>query len=513
MAFVGWFRWRRGKVEGTAPAGLAEAPAIDFEPGEPDPIAETQQEGPMAEQYDVVVIGGGPGGYVAAIKAAQLGFKTACVEKRGALGGTCLNVGCIPSKALLHSSELYEDATNGMAKHGVIINGVELDLAAMLGHKSKVVRELTQGIEFLFKKNKVTYVKGHGRLAGPGRVQVGLTDGGTQELEAKHVIIATGSDVMPLPGVTIDEKRVVSSTGALDLERVPQRLLVVGGGYIGLEMGTVWRRLGSEVTVVEFLDRITPGMDGEVSKQFQRILEKQGFAFRLGMKVTGVESSDVGCRVTIEPAAGGAPETLEVDVVLVSIGRRPYTDDLGLETVGIQVDNKGRIPTDGRFKAADGVYAIGDVIEGAMLAHKAEEEGVACVEMLAGQKPHIDYDAIPGVVYTAPEIASVGKTEEQLKDAGVAYKVGKFPFMANSRAKAVGTTDGFVKVLGDGVTDRVLGCHIIGAEAGTMIAELALAMEFGASSEDIARTCHPHPTLEEAVKEAAMAVTGKPIHI
>jgi len=467
----------------------------------------------MAEQFDVVVIGGGPGGYVAAIKAAQLGFTTACVEKRGALGGTCLNVGCIPSKALLHSSELFEEASNGMAAHGVKVQGVELDLSAMLAHKDKVVKELTQGIEFLFKKNKVTYVKGHGRLAGSGKVEVELTDGGSQELEAKHVIIATGSDVTPLPGAPVDEERIVSSTGALDLKSVPKRLLVVGGGYIGLEMGTVWRRLGSEVTVVEFLDRITPGMDAEVAKQFHRLLARQGFTFRLATKVTNVERNAEGCRVTVEPANGGDAETLDFDVVLVAIGRRPYTDDLGLGTVGVQVDNKGRIPVDERFRATDGVYAIGDVIEGPMLAHKAEDEAVACVEMLAGQQPHIDYDAIPAVIYTAPEIAYVGKNEEQLKEAGIAYKVGKFPFQANSRAKSVGKTDGFVKVLADADTDRVLGCHIIGAEGGTMIAELALAMEFGASSEDIARTSHPHPTLGEAIREAAMAVQGKPIHV
>ncbi|MFP4127137.1 MAG: dihydrolipoyl dehydrogenase [Alphaproteobacteria bacterium] len=466
----------------------------------------------MADKFDVVVIGGGPGGYVAAIKAAQLGFKTACVEKRGALGGTCLNVGCIPSKALLHSSELFEEAMNGLATHGVKVRGVELDLAAMLGHKDKVVKELTQGIEFLFKKNQVTYVKGHGRLAGTGKIQVELADGGSQDLEATHVIVATGSEVMPLPGAPIDEARVVSSTGALALEEVPKRLLVVGGGYIGLEMGTVWRRLGAEVTCVEFLDRITPGIDGEVAQQFQRVLKRQGFTFKLGTKVTRVERADGGCRVTMEPAAGGEAETLDFDVVLVAIGRRPYTDDLGLESVGIQLDNNGRIPVDEQFKAAEGIYAIGDVIAGPMLAHKAEEEGIACVEMLAGQKPHIDYDAIPGVVYTAPEVAYVGKSEEQLKEAGIDYKVGKFPFQANSRAKSVGKTDGFVKVLADRETDRVLGCHIIGAEAGTMIAEIALAMEFGASSEDVARTCHPHPTLEEAVKEAALAVTGKPIH-
>ncbi len=517
MGLADWFR----RLRGTAPAlrttkteagGLGEVPAAALEAGAPEMGPATQREGRMADRFDVVVIGGGPGGYVAAIKAAQLGFKTACVEKRGALGGTCLNVGCIPSKSLLHSSELYEEATNGMAAHGVKVQGVELDLGAMLGHKDKVVKELTQGIEFLFKKNKVTYVKGHGRLAGAGKVQVELADGGTQDLEATHVVIATGSEVMPLPGAPIDEERVVSSTGALDLQEVPRRLLVVGGGYIGLEMGTVWRRLGAEVTCVEFLDRITPGMDSEVSQQFQRILKRQGFSFKLGTKVTGVERHNGGCRVTMEPAAGGEAETLDFDVVLVAIGRRPYTDDLGLETVGLQVDNKGRIPVDDHFKAAEGIYAIGDVIEGPMLAHKAEEEGVACVEMLAGQKPHIDYDAIPGVVYTAPEIAYVGRNEEQLKEAGIDYKVGKFPFQANSRAKSVGKTDGFVKMLADAATDRVLGCHIIGAEAGTMIAEIALAMEFGASSEDIARTCHPHPTLEEAVKEAAMAVTGKPIH-
>ena len=523
MGWADWFRrWRGGAPVTTMPrVGLAEAATAGLDDAAPDAgaasgrpaaAAASQREGSMADKFDVVVIGGGPGGYVAAIKAAQLGFTTACVEKRGALGGTCLNVGCIPSKSLLHSSELYEEALSGMAAHGVKVQGVELDLPAMLGHKDKVVEELTQGIEFLFKKNKVTYLKGHGRLNGAGKVAVALTDGGRHELEATHVVIATGSEVMPLPGAPIDEERVVSSTGALDLAEVPGRLLVVGGGYIGLEMGTVWRRLGAEVTCVEFLDRITPGMDGEVAKQFQRILGRQGFGFKLATKVTAVERRDDGCRVTMEPAGGGDAETLDFDVVLVAIGRRPYTDDLGLDTVGVQVDNKGRIPVDEHFKAADGVYAIGDVIEGPMLAHKAEDEGVACVEMLAGQKPHIDYDAIPAVIYTAPEIAYVGKNEEQLKEAVVDYRAGKFAFQANSRAKAVGRTDGFVKVLADAATDRVLGCHIIGADAGTMIAEIALAMEFGASSEDIARTCHPHPTLSEAVKEAAMAVTGKPIH-
>jgi dihydrolipoamide dehydrogenase len=517
MGLAGWFRRLRGgaaamRTTTVEPGALAAGASPASAAGAPMTAPATQREGRMADRFDVVVIGGGPGGYVAAIKAAQLGFKTACVEKRGALGGTCLNVGCIPSKALLHSSELYEEATNGMAAHGVKVQGVELDLAAMLGHKDKAVKELIQGIEFLFKKNKVSYVKGHGRLAGAGRVEVALADGGSRDLEAAHVVIATGSDVMALPGAPIDEERVVSSTGALDLPEVPKRLLVVGGGYIGLEMGTVWRRLGAEVTVVEFLDRITPGMDAEVAQQFQRILKRQGFTFKLGTKVTGVERTDGGCRVTTEPAGGGDADSHDFDVVLVAIGRRPYTDDLGLETVGVQVDNKGRIPIDDHFKATDGVYAIGDVVEGPMLAHKAEDEAVACVEMLAGQKPHLDYDAIPAVIYTAPEIAYVGKNEEQLKEAGVDYKVGKFPFQANSRAKSVGRTDGFVKVLADRETDRVLGCHIIGEDAGTMISELALALEFGASSEDVARTCHPHPTLSEAVKEAAMAVTGKPIH-
>lgn len=515
MGLASWFRrWRGGEAAAPTPpaGGPRDGPHGGLDAAAPAMTSAPRREGPMADKYDVVVIGGGPGGYVAAIKAAQLGFTTACVEKRGALGGTCLNVGCIPSKSLLHSSELFEEATNGMAAHGVKVQGVELDLPAMLAHKDKVVTELTQGIEFLFKKNQVSYLKGHGRLAGSGKVAVAGLDGGSRELAARHVIVATGSEVMPLPGAPIDEDRVVSSTGALALREVPKRLLVVGGGYIGLEMGTVWRRLGAEVTCVEFLDRITPGMDGEVSQQFQRVLKRQGFSFKLGTKVIGVERGDGGCRVTMEPAAGGAAETLDFDVVLVAIGRRPYTEDLGLETVGIQVDNKGRIPVDEHFKAADGVYAIGDVVEGPMLAHKAEDEGVACVEMLAGQRPHIDYDAIPAVIYTAPEIAYVGKNEEQLKEAGIDYKVGKFPFQANSRAKSVGRTDGFVKVLADRDTDRVLGCHIIGEDAGTMISELALAMEFGASAEDVARTCHPHPTLSEAVKEAAMAVTGKPIH-
>jgi dihydrolipoamide dehydrogenase len=469
----------------------------------------------MAEpSFDVVVIGGGPGGYVCAIKAAQLGMKVACVEKRGTLGGTCLNVGCIPSKALLHSSHLYEQAAAGLRHHGVKIQGVALDLGAMLDNKDKVVEGLTKGIEGLFKKNKVTYLVGAGRIAAPGKVEVALAKGGTQELATRSIVIATGSDVMPLPGVTIDEERIVSSTGALDLEEVPHDLLVIGAGYIGLEMGTVWRRLGSKVTVVEFLDRVTPGMDGEVSKQFERILKKQGLVFHLSTRVTGIDATGKRLKVSVEPAAGGESKLLEADVVLVAIGRRPYTEGLGLAEAGVALDERGRVVIDDHFATSvPGIFAIGDVVRGAMLAHKAEEEGAALAELLAGQKPHIDYDAIPGVVYTHPEIASVGKTEEQLKEAGVAYKVGKFPFMANSRARAVGESEGFVKLLADAATDRLLGAHIIGPEAGTMIAELALAMEFGASAEDVARTSHPHPTLAEAIKEAALAACFKPIHI
>lgn len=463
--------------------------------------------------YDLVVIGGGPGGYVCAIKAAQLGMKVACVEKRGSLGGTCLNVGCIPSKALLQSSHLYHQALHGLGPHGIRVEGVKLDLDAMLDNKDKVVDGLTKGIEFLFKKNKVDYVVGAGRIAAPGKVAVELTKGGSRELATKNICIATGSDVMPLPGVEIDEERVVSSTGALDLEKVPQDLVVIGGGYIGLEMGTVWLRLGARVTVVEFLDRITPGMDGEVGKALQKILEKQGITFRLGTKVTGVDKSGDRLKVSTEPAKGGDASVIEADIVLVSIGRRPYTDGLGLEEVGVKVE-RGRVEVDDHFQTSvPGIYAIGDVIRGPMLAHKAEDEGSALAEILAGQKPHIDYDIIPGVVYTHPEVASIGRTEEQLKEAGIAYKVGKFPFMANSRARAVLDSEGFVKLLADAATDRLLGAHIIGPEAGTMIAEIAVAMEFGASSEDIARTCHPHPTMEESIKEAALAVTGKPIHI
>ncbi|MBN4094416.1 MULTISPECIES: dihydrolipoyl dehydrogenase [Methylobacterium] len=465
--------------------------------------------------YDLVVIGTGPGGYVCAIRAAQLGLRTAVVEKRATHGGTCLNVGCIPSKALLHASEAFEEANTHFADLGIDVGTPKLDLKKMMAFKAEGVAGNTKGVEFLLKKNKVDTFHGTGRIAGAGRVEVIAEDGGNQMLETKSIVIATGSDVARLPGVTIDEKVVVSSTGALELDRVPKKLLVIGAGVIGLELGSVWRRLGSEVTVVEYLDRVLPGMDGEVGKQFQRILTKQGIAFRLSTKVTGVEvGKKGGATVTVEPAAGGAAETLQADVVLVCIGRTPYTEGLGLDTVGVQRDDKGRILTDSHYATnVTGIYAIGDVIAGPMLAHKAEDEGVAIAEMLAGQSGHVNYGVIPNVVYTFPEVASVGKTEEELKKDGVAYNAGKFPFTANGRAKANGTTDGFVKVLADAQTDRVLGVHIVGADAGNLIAEVAVAMEFGASSEDIARTCHAHPTLTEAVKEAALAVNKRAIHV
>jgi dihydrolipoamide dehydrogenase len=467
----------------------------------------------MAESFDVVVIGAGPGGYVAAIRAAQLGMKTACVEARETLGGTCLNIGCIPSKALLVSTEKFEEAKHALGQHGVKVNGVELDLAAMMARKQKVVGDNTRGVEFLFKKNKVTWLKGMARLTAPGKLVVS-GNGADQEVAAKNVIIATGSDAMPLPGVEVDEDRIVSSTGALDLKEVPKHLVVIGGGYIGLEMGSVWRRLGAEVTVVEFLDRITPGMDAEIGKALQRVLTKSGFKFQLGTKVVAARKGNEGVTLTLEPANGGDKSELKADVVLVSIGRRPYTEGLGLEKVGVALDERKRVKVDGGYRTnVPGIYAIGDVIAGPMLAHKAEDEGMAVAELIAGQKPHVDYDAIPAVVYTWPEAASVGKTEEELKGAGISYKVGKFPFTANSRARANAETEGFVKILADAKTDRMLGAHIIGPDAGTMIAELALAMEYGASSEDIARTSHAHPTLNEAVREAALAVAGRAIHI
>ncbi|SDA20410.1 dihydrolipoamide dehydrogenase [Methylobacterium sp. UNC378MF] len=465
--------------------------------------------------YDLVVIGTGPGGYVCAIRAAQLGLRTAVVEKRATHGGTCLNIGCIPSKALLHASEAFEEANKHFADLGIDVGTPKLDLKKMMAFKAEGVAGNTKGVEFLLKKNKVDTFHGTGRIAGAGRVEVIAEDGGNQMLETKSIVIATGSDVTRLPGVTIDEKVVVSSTGALELDRVPRKLLVIGAGVIGLELGSVWRRLGAEVTVVEYLDRVLPGMDGEVGKQFQRILTKQGIAFKLSTKVTGVEvGKKGGATVTVEPAAGGEAETLQADVVLVAIGRVPYTEGLGLDTVGVQRDDKGRILTDSHYATnVTGIYAIGDVIAGPMLAHKAEDEGVAVAEMLAGQSGHVNYGVIPNVVYTFPEVASVGKTEEELKKDGIAYNAGKFPFTANGRAKANGTTDGFVKVLADAQTDRVLGVHIVGADAGNLIAEVAVAMEFGASSEDIARTCHAHPTLTEAVKEAALAVNKRAIHV
>ena len=461
------------------------------------------------ETYDLVVIGAGPGGYVCAIRAAQLGMKVACVEKRATLGGTCLNVGCIPSKALLQASEKFHEASHGLAAFGVKVGKVELDLAAMMAHKAKTVDANVKGVEFLFKKNKVEWVKGAARVAGPGRVAVG-----ERMLETRAIVIATGSEVAPLRGIEIDEKRIVSSTGALDLPVVPKTMAVIGGGVIGLEMASVWQRLGAKVTVIEFLDRILPGMDGEVSKQTQRILARQGLEFRLSTKVSAAQTGDAGVTLTLEPAAGGDRSELAVDIVLVAVGRRPHVEGLGLKEAGVALDDKGRIATDAHFRTSvEGIYAIGDAIAGPMLAHKAEDEGVAVAEILAGQKPHVNYDAIPGVVYTWPEIAAVGATEEQLKQSGVAYRVGKFPFTANGRARAMNMTDGFVKILADKATDRVLGVHIVGPNAGDLIAELALAMEFGASAEDIARTCHAHPTLNETVKEAALAVDGRPIHI
>jgi dihydrolipoamide dehydrogenase len=463
----------------------------------------------MSDSFDVIVIGGGPGGYVCAIRAAQLGMKVACVEKRATLGGTCLNIGCIPSKALLQSSENFHAASHDFAAHGIVLDGVKLDLAKMQARKAEVVSANVKGVEFLFKKNKVTWLKGTGHVAGPGQVDVDGT-----VYDTKHIVIATGSESVPLSGLDVDERRIVTSTGGLELDAVPGHLVVIGGGYIGLELGSVWRRLGAEVTVVEFLDRITPTMDGEVAKTFERILAKQGMKFRLGMKVTGARTGNDGVTLTIEPAKGGPAEELKADVVLLSIGRRAYTAGLGLAEAGVALDERGRVKTTGHYATnVDGIWAIGDVIAGPMLAHKAEEEGVALAELLAGQAGHVNYDVIPGVVYTWPEVASVGKTEEELKAAGVAYNVGKFPFTANGRARAMGYTDGFVKILADKTTDRVLGAHIIGPDAGTVLPELVTAMEFGASAEDVARICHAHPSLSESVKEAAMAVDGWAIHI
>lgn len=467
----------------------------------------------MSDTFDLIVIGAGPGGYECAIRASQLGMSVACVEKRDALGGTCLNVGCIPSKALLHASELFAE-TDHFEKMGIRISKPKLDLGAMQNFKQQAIDGNTQGIEFLFKKNKIEWVKGTGTLKGAGEVEVALTEGGSRTLKASDIVLATGSDVASLPGIDVDEKQIVSSTGALELEKVPGKLVVVGGGVIGLELGSVWNRLGSDVTVVEFLPAILPGMDGEVAKTFQRVLKKQKFAFKLGSKVTGVEKAGKGLKVSVEPAKGGDSEVLDADVVLVCIGRVAYTEGLGLGKAGVEVDERGRIKVDAHLKTnVDGVHAIGDAIIGPMLAHKAMEEGVVLAERLAGQSPHMNYDVIPGVVYTQPEVASVGKTEEELKEAGVEYRAGKFPFTANGRAKANQQTDGFVKILADKKTDKVLGVHIIGTQAGEMIHEAVTVMEFGGAAEDIARICHAHPTLSEAVKEAALAVDGRPLHM
>jgi dihydrolipoamide dehydrogenase len=464
--------------------------------------------------YDLVVIGTGPGGYVCAVRAAQLGIKVAVVEKSATLGGTCLNVGCMPSKALLHASEMFEEAAHSFAKMGISVPAPKLDLPSMMNFKQQGIDGNVKGVEFLMKKNKIDVIRGTGKILGAGKVEVAGSDGKTQAVETKNIVIASGSDIARLKGIEIDEKRIVSSTGALSLEKVPSSLLIVGAGVIGLELGSVWHRLGAKVTVVEFLDRILPGMDGEIARQFQRILEKQGFAFKLGTKVTGVDTSGKTLIAKIEPAAGGSAETLQADVVLVCIGRVPYTDGLGLKEAGVALDNRGRVQIDQHFSTSvKGIYAIGDVVAGPMLAHKAEDEGVAIAEIIAGQAGHVNYDVIPGVVYTTPEVSSVGKTEEELKQAGVAYTSGKFPFTANGRSKVNQTTDGFVKVLADAQTDRVLGVHIIGIEAGEMIHEAAVLMEFGGSAEDLARTCHAHPTRSEAIKEAALAVGKRAIHM
>ena len=464
--------------------------------------------------FDLIVIGAGPGGYVCAIRAAQLGLKVACIDKRGAPGGTCLNVGCIPSKALLHASEVYAEAAHAETM-GISFGSVKLDLKKMMAYKADGVSGNTDGVRFLFKKNKVEEIEGAAKLTAPGQVDVTLLAGSQRSLSAKNIVIATGSEVTPLPGIEMDEDRIVSSTGALEFDSVPKHLAIIGAGIIGLELGSVWKRLGAEVTVIEFLDRITPGMDADLAKNFQRVLKKQGINFMLGKKVTSAKALKNSVKLTLAPASGeGDEETVTAERALVAIGRRPHTQELGLEAVGIACDAMGRIETDAHFKTnIDGVYAIGDVIAGPMLAHKAEDEGVALAEHLAGKPAHVNYDVIPSVVYTAPEVAWVGQTEEQLKEAGIQYNVGKFPFTANGRAKVNGTTDGFVKILADAASDKVLGVHILGAQAGDMIAEAAVAMEFSASAEDIARTCHAHPTLTEAVKEAALAVDKRALHM
>ena len=494
-----------------APKEVAASSSNPAKPPPPQPRA--TPAAPAADvgetDYDLIVIGAGPGGYVCALRAAQLGIKTACVEGRATLGGTCLNIGCIPSKALLQSSENFQEAGHGFAEHGIIVESVKLDLERMHKRKAGVVEANVKGIEFLFRKNGVTWLKGFGKIAGPNKVEV---DGKT--FSAKHVVIATGSDSVGLKGIAVDEKRIVTSTGALDLQTVPKHLVVIGGGVIGLELGSVWKRLGAEVTVIEYLDRIVPGTDNEITRAFQRVLDKQGIKFKLGSKVTRAETTETGVVLEVEPAKGGDAETIQADVVLLSIGRRPVTEGLGLEEAGIELDERGRIRTDAHFATSvPSIYAIGDVIAGPMLAHKAEEEGVAVAEILAGQAGHVNYNAIPSVIYTWPEVATVGRTEEELKADGVTYGVGKFPFTANARARAMGATDGFVKILTDKATDRILGAHILGPDAGTLIAELVTAIEFGASAEDVARICHAHPTLSESVKEAALAADGRALHI
>ena len=464
------------------------------------------------DNFDLIVIGGGPGGYVCAIRAAQLGLKTACVESRGTLGGTCLNVGCIPSKSLLNLSENFNKAKKDFNKQGIEIEGIKLNIEKMMSNKNKSVQVLTKGVEFLFKKNKVTYIKGKGVLFSKNDIVVYENNKRTN-YKAKNIVIATGSAVVSLPGIEIDEKNIISSTGALSLNAVPKKLAVIGGGYIGLEMGSVWSRLGSEVTVIEYLDHITPGMDREISDEFKKILTKQGIKFKMGSKVNSVKTNGTGILINFTDVKTSKAESLEFDKVLVSVGRKPYTEGLNLTKVGIKKDSKGRIEVNSKLQTSiKNIYAIGDVIKGPMLAHKAEEEGIAVAEILAGQAGHVNYDVIPGVIYTSPEVATVGKTEEQLKEEKKSYKVGKFPFLANSRAKVNNETEGFVKILADSETDKVLGVHIIGPHCGDMIAEMALAMEFGASSEDIARTCHAHPTHTEAIKEAALAVDKRPIH-
>jgi dihydrolipoamide dehydrogenase len=463
----------------------------------------------MSEAFDLIVIGSGPGGYVCAIRAAQLGLKVACVEKRATLGGTCLNIGCIPSKALLQSSENFHEAAGSFKDHGILIDSVKLDLKRMMARKLEVVEANTKGVEFLFRKNKITWLKGEGKILGQGRVAVAGKEYGT-----KAIVIATGSESTPLPGVAVDEKRIVTSTGALELSAVPKHMVVIGAGVIGLELGSVWRRLGAEVTVIEFLDRIVPTLDADVARDFQRILEKQGLSFKLGSKVTKAETSEQGVTLTVEPAKGGEATTLEADIVLLAIGRRVFVDGLGLADAGVALDERGRVATDAHYATnVPGIFAIGDVRVGPMLAHKAEDEGMAIAEILAGQAGHVNYDAIPSIIYTWPEVSSVGKTEAELKAEGVEYRIGKFPFTANGRARAIGMTDGYVKLLAEKTTDRLLGAQIIGADAGGLIAELVTAIEFGASAEDVARTCHAHPTLSEAVREAALALEDGAIHM